>query len=80
MNDRLARGEVFLLSWLEENAYHVDLFTDIDFHNGIPPDYRKLILSTHPNIDAGQFHAAQTDDDPRGQVRRWTPKRTPTAY
>jgi hypothetical protein len=48
VNDHTARGEVFLLSWLEENGYHVDLFTDIDFHNGIPPGYRKLILSTHP--------------------------------
>jgi hypothetical protein len=48
VNDHLARGEVFLLSWLEENGYHVDLFTDIDFHNGLLPGYRKLILSTHP--------------------------------
>jgi FG-GAP-like repeat/FG-GAP repeat len=46
--DHLTRGELFFLSWLQEQNFQVDVYTDLDFHNGIPAGYRKLILSTHP--------------------------------
>jgi len=46
----LIRGELWLLNWLLENGYEVDVWTDLDFHNGINrlQDYSAIILSAHP--------------------------------
>jgi hypothetical protein len=44
------RGELWLLNWLQENGYDVDVWTDLDFHDGIDglQGYSAIILSTHP--------------------------------
>jgi hypothetical protein len=46
----LLRGELWLLNWLSENGYEVDVWTDLDFHAGIArlQEYAGLIISTHP--------------------------------
>lgn len=47
----LTRAERFILGWLEDNGFHHDVYTDIDFHDGAvtyAAGYRKLVLSTHP--------------------------------
>jgi N,N-dimethylformamidase len=46
----LTQAELWVLGWLAEAGYPVDVYTDRDFHSGIPDlaDYRGLILSTHP--------------------------------
>jgi hypothetical protein len=46
----LLRGELWLLNWLQENGYEVDLWTDLDFHAGIDrlQEYAGIIVSTHP--------------------------------
>ncbi len=44
----LTRGELWILSWLEDEGYRPDVYTDLDFHNGIPSGYTHLVLSTHP--------------------------------
>ncbi|MFN8668719.1 MAG: DUF6605 domain-containing protein [Gemmatimonadaceae bacterium] len=53
----LLRGELWVLGWLEDQGapYAVDVYTDQDMHDGIPglgvdgaPNYRALILNTHP--------------------------------
>jgi hypothetical protein len=46
----LLRGELWILSWLRDNGYQVDVHTDLDLHAGIDElaKYRGLILSTHP--------------------------------
>jgi hypothetical protein len=54
MQHHLARAQLWVYGWLEQQGYHPDLYTDIDFHNGIPlvqngkPTYKKLIVDTHP--------------------------------
>ena len=49
-NTHLARGELWVTSWLERERFQYDLLTDVDFHNeGLDPaQYWCLILSTHP--------------------------------
>jgi hypothetical protein len=44
------RADLWLHTWLEDNGYDIDLFTDLDFHFGLfdPADYAGLILGTHP--------------------------------
>jgi hypothetical protein len=44
------RGELWVLNWLEEAGYAVDVYTDLDLHSGIAGlgDYKAIILSTHP--------------------------------
>lgn len=53
----LMRGELWVLGWLEDQGapYAVDMYSDQDMHDGIPglgvdgaPNYRALILNTHP--------------------------------
>ncbi len=46
----LARGEMWVLSWLQQNNYACDVFTDLDWHDGIidAQEYAGVILSTHP--------------------------------
>jgi hypothetical protein len=45
-----ARGELWVLNWLEEAGYTVDVFTDLDLHDSIAGlgNYKAIILSTHP--------------------------------
>jgi len=46
----LLRGELWFFNWLRENQYEVDLWTDLDFHDGLDrlQEYAALIISTHP--------------------------------
>jgi len=46
----LARAELWILGWLEREGYGFDLYTDIDFHDGIVDfsEYTTLIVGTHP--------------------------------
>jgi hypothetical protein len=45
----LTRGELWPLGWLEREGLRPDVYTDIDFHNGIDlTPYRCVILTTHP--------------------------------
>jgi hypothetical protein len=45
-----ARGELWVLGWLENEKRPPHVYTDLDFHNGLINEggYRKLVLSTHP--------------------------------
>jgi hypothetical protein len=45
----LLRAELWLLTWLEKAGFKVDVFSDIDFHNGIEPlhEYKAVVLNTH---------------------------------
>ncbi|MFF9645844.1 N,N-dimethylformamidase beta subunit family domain-containing protein [Kitasatospora aureofaciens] len=42
-------AELWVLGWLAAAEYPVDVYTDTDFHNGIPglSDYAALLLNTH---------------------------------
>jgi hypothetical protein len=46
----LLRGELWVLNWLAQSGYPVDVYTDLDFHGGIDQvgEYAALLLSTHP--------------------------------
>ncbi len=46
----LARAELWILGWLEDQGYQPDVYTDIDFHNhGLDfSQYKCLVLNTHP--------------------------------
>ncbi|MBI2765789.1 MAG: hypothetical protein HYX53_07745 [Chloroflexi bacterium] len=48
--DHLARADLWILSWLEDEGYAVDCWADTDFHKGIAglDGYKALVLSTHP--------------------------------
>ena len=46
-NHHQTRAELWILGWLKQNGYNPDVYTDIDFHNGIPP-HQTIVLSTHP--------------------------------
>ncbi|HEX2913338.1 MAG TPA: N,N-dimethylformamidase beta subunit family domain-containing protein [Chloroflexia bacterium] len=48
--NHLTRAELWVLNWLEESGYPVDVYSDFDFHSGIEnlASYKALILSTHP--------------------------------
>ena len=48
-NMHLARAELWILGWLTDEGYRPDVYTDIDFHNGIDlTSYRCLVVGTHP--------------------------------
>jgi hypothetical protein len=51
----MARADLWILSWLEDAGYEVDVFTDPDFHAGSfdPAEYAGLILGTHPEYWSG---------------------------
>jgi hypothetical protein len=53
--DHLVRAELWLLNWLEDEGYKVDVYSDLDFHKGITNfgRYKALILSTHPEYWTG---------------------------
>ena len=50
----LARAQLWVYGWLAQQGYQPDLYTDIDFNNGIPlvqngsATYKKVIVDTHP--------------------------------
>jgi len=46
----LVAGELEILGWLEQAGYPFDLYSDLDFHNGIDnfDQYSALVLTTHP--------------------------------
>jgi hypothetical protein len=48
--NHLTRAELWILSWLEDSGYSIDVYCDYDFHRGIDglASYKGLILSTHP--------------------------------
>jgi len=48
--NHLTRAELWVLNWLEDSGYWVDVYSDYDFHCGINDfdNYKALILSTHP--------------------------------
>lgn len=48
--NHLTRAELWILSWLEDSGYEVDVYSDRDFDDGINglASYKALILSTHP--------------------------------
>ena len=47
-NHHLARGELWILTWLQDHGYNPDVHTDLDFHNGAVTGYHHLIFGTHP--------------------------------
>ncbi|MFY9983233.1 MAG: N,N-dimethylformamidase beta subunit family domain-containing protein [Chthoniobacterales bacterium] len=55
--NHLTRAELWLLNWLDGNNYTADVYTDLDFHNGIPSigEYTALILNTHPEYWSDQM-------------------------
>jgi N,N-dimethylformamidase len=48
--NHLTRSELWILNWLEDAGYKLDLYSDYDFHLGIDgmASYKALILTTHP--------------------------------
>jgi hypothetical protein len=48
--NHVTRAEGWILGWLEDARYPVDVYAESDFHAGIDgmPDYAALVLSTHP--------------------------------
>jgi N,N-dimethylformamidase beta subunit-like protein len=48
--NHLTRAELWVLNWLENAGYAVDVYSDYDFHCGIDQfdNYKALILNTHP--------------------------------
>jgi hypothetical protein len=48
--NHLTRSELWILKCLENLGYKVDVYSDLDFHQGIDgfADYKALILTTHP--------------------------------
>jgi N,N-dimethylformamidase len=49
-SNHLTRSELWILNWLEDEGYNVDVYSDFDFHLGIEEvaGYKALILGTHP--------------------------------
>ena len=53
----LTRGELWPLGWLEREGIRPDVYTDIDFHNGIDlAQYRCVLLTTHPEYWSVQMY------------------------
>jgi hypothetical protein len=48
--NHLTRSELWILNWLEEAGYRLDVYSDHDFHLGVEnmAGYKALILTTHP--------------------------------
>ena len=48
--NHLTRSELWILNWLEDAGYRLDVYSDRDFHIGIDnlSGYKALILTTHP--------------------------------
>jgi hypothetical protein len=54
----LARGELWVLTWLENSGYHPDVYTDLDFHNdgSVLSHYKCVVMNTHPEYWSLQMH------------------------
>jgi N,N-dimethylformamidase beta subunit-like protein len=66
-----ARGELWVLNWLEDTGYAVDVFTDLDLHDGIAGlgDYKAIILNTHPEYwSVGMLDALKAYLDQGGSL------------
>lgn len=48
--NHLMRSELWILNWLEDAGYKVDVYCDQDFHAGLDDfeNYKAVILTTHP--------------------------------
>ena len=48
--NHLTRADLWILNWMEDAGYQVDVITDTDLHNGFADiaNYSALILNTHP--------------------------------
>jgi hypothetical protein len=46
-NHHLTRAELWVITWLEDKGFQPDVYTDLDFHNGIS-GYDKIVIQTHP--------------------------------
>ena len=48
--NHLTRAELWVHDWLATSGYRVDVYSDLDFHRGVPDldRYKALILNTHP--------------------------------
>lgn len=55
--NHLTRAELWILSWLEQNGYDYDLYSDVDMHadSTLLDNYQTLILNTHPEYWSGQM-------------------------
>lgn len=55
--NHLTRAELWVLGWLEDAGYSVDVYTDHDFHAGIDglQNYKALLLTTHPEYWSAQM-------------------------
>jgi hypothetical protein len=51
----LTAGELWILGWLEDAGFQPDVYTDIDFHDGLPAGYHTLIADTHPEYWSTQM-------------------------
>jgi N,N-dimethylformamidase len=69
--NHVTRAELWVLNWLEDTGYDVDVYSDTDFHNGIQglAQYRVLILNTHPEYFTTQMmDNLQAAGDPRADI------------
>ena len=48
--NHLTRAELWVHNWLEDAGYQFDVYSDLDFHQGIDglENYKALIIHTHP--------------------------------
>ncbi|HEY6121914.1 MAG TPA: N,N-dimethylformamidase beta subunit family domain-containing protein, partial [Pyrinomonadaceae bacterium] len=55
----LVRAELWVFNWLVENGYAVDVYTDLDFHDGIDEldSYKLIVLACHPEYWSLQMMA-----------------------
>jgi hypothetical protein len=50
------RAELWILGWLEKEKFSPDVYTDLDFHNGLITGYPKLVVGTHPEYWSIQMY------------------------
>jgi hypothetical protein len=52
----LGRGELWVINWLRQSGYSIDLHTDLDLHEGVADldSYKALVFSTHPEYLSNQ--------------------------
>jgi N,N-dimethylformamidase len=61
--NHVTRADLWVLDWLEDAGFAADLYSEADFHAGIPAlgDYAALVLLTHPEYWTLQMLAALED-------------------
>ena len=65
MQHHLARAQLWIYGWLEQQGFHPDLYTDIDLTNGIPL-VRKVVCQTKKSLSSirtrniGQLRSIRT--------------------